>query len=295
MNTLTEDVRYCWHILWKSPVFTIIAALTLALGIGANTAVFSLINAFLLRRLAVLNPDELVFVRDREPDNSSGPGFDLKTFQELRDHNHSFSGLVALDDSNISAVLDSTTEYDRVDFVTGNYYSVLGTQAFRGRLLTEEDDRPDSQPVTVISYTYWQTRFGGQPGVLGQIVRFNNIDCTIVGITAQTFRGVDAVGNAAVFTLTMTFQPYLSLKDHTTFEVFGRLGKEDSIKQARSDLNAIFHATLQYGAGSVADPAQKRKLLMRRIELASASRGDMDDESLPGQLVQVAGASCASF
>src|SRR5690349_14178610 len=107
MNTLTEDVRYGWRILWKSPVFTIIAALTLALGIGANTAVFSLVNAFLLRRLAVPNPDELVFVRDREPDNSSGPGFDLKTFQELRDHNRSFSGLVALDDSNISTVLDS--------------------------------------------------------------------------------------------------------------------------------------------------------------------------------------------
>jgi predicted permease len=284
MKTLTEDFRYGWRMLWKNPVFTVMAALTLALGIGANTAVFSLVNAFLLGRLAVPNPDALVFVRDREPDNSSGPGFDLKTFRELRDQNHSFSGLVALDDSNISAFLDSTAEYDRVDFVTGNYYSVLGVQALRGRLLTEEDDRPGAQPVSIISYAYWQTRLGGQPAVLGKVVRFNNIDCTIVGITPPNFRGVNAVGNAAVFTIPMAFQPYLSLKDHNTFEVFGRLGKEGSVRQARSDLNAIFHAALQYQAGSIADPAKKRELLMRRIELVSASRGDMDDEALPGEL-----------
>jgi hypothetical protein len=116
MNGLNEDLRYGWRILWKRPVFTLVAALTLALGVGANTAVFSLVNEFLLRQLAVRNPGELMFVRDREPDGSSGPGIDLKTFEVLRDENHSFSGLVAFDDSNISAVVDSTAEYDRVDF-----------------------------------------------------------------------------------------------------------------------------------------------------------------------------------
>ena len=284
MNIVTEDLRYGWRILRKRPVFTVIAALTLALGIGVNTAVFSLVNAFLLRRLAVRNPEELVFVRDREPDNSSGPGFDLKAFEELRDHNRSFSGLVALDDSNVNAVLDSTAEYDRVDFVSGNYYSVLGVQPLRGRLLTEADDRPGSQPVTVISYAYWQTRFGGEPGVLGKVVRFKDIECTIVGISALNFRGVDAVGNAAAFTLPMTLQPYLSLKDHTTFEVFGRLRKEVSVSQAESELDAIFHATLQFQAGSIADGAQKRELLMRHAKLVAASRGEMDDERLPAEL-----------
>jgi putative ABC transport system permease protein len=133
MKTLTEDLRYGWRILWKRPVFTVVAALTLALGIGATTAVFSLVNSLLLQRLPGRNPEELVFVRDREPGDFPGPGFDLKTFEELRDHNRSFSALVALDDSNISAVLDSTAEYDRVDFVTGNYHSALGVQAFRGK------------------------------------------------------------------------------------------------------------------------------------------------------------------
>jgi predicted permease len=284
MNSLTEDFRYGWRILWKRPAFTLIAALTLALGIGANTAVFSLVNTFLVRRLAVRNPEELVFVRDREPDNSPGPGFDLKTFEELRDQNHSFSGLVALDDSNISAVADSTAEYDRIDFVTGNYYSVLGVQALRGRLLTDGDDRSGSQAVTVINYAYWQQRFGGDPSALGKVVRFKNIDCTIVGITAPNFRGVDAVGNAAAFTLPMSFQPYLSLKDHTTFEVFGRLRKGVSVKQARSDLDVVLHAAQEFAAGSITAPAQKRELLMRRIELLSASRGDMDNENLPGEL-----------
>jgi predicted permease len=284
MNSLTEDFRYGWRILWKRPVFTLIAALTLALGVGANTAVFSLVNEFLLRRLAVRNPEELIFVRDREPDNSSGPGFDRKTFKELRVHNRSFSGLVALDDSNISAVVDSTAEYDRVDFVTGNYYSVLGVQALRGRLLTEGDDRFGSQAVAVISYAYWQRRFGGDPNALGKVVRFKNIACTIVGMTAPNFRGVDAVGNAAAFTLPMNFQQYLSLKDHTTFEVFGRLHKGVSVKEARSDLDVVFHAAQQYAAGSVTDPAQRRELLMRRVELVSASRGNMDNENLPGEL-----------
>jgi predicted permease len=284
MGTLTEDIRYGWRVLWKNSVLTLVAALTLALGIGANTAVFSLENAFLLRSLAVRNPDELVFVRDRGPDNSPGPGFDLKAFEQLRDHNHAFSGLVALDDSNISAVVDSTAEYDRVNFVTGNYYSLLGVQALRGRLLTEEDDRPGAQAVTVISYAYWQANFGGDPGILARVVRFKNIDCTIIGITAPSFRGVDAIGNVAAFTLPLTLQPYLSLKDHTTFEVFGRLRKGSSVKQAQSDLNVIFHAALQHEAGIIADPAQKRQLLMRQIELSSASRGDMDDESLPKEL-----------
>ncbi len=284
MNSLTEDFRYGWRILWKRPVFTVIAALTLALGVGANTAVFSLVNEFLLRRLAVRNPEELIFVRDREPDNSSGPGFDRKIFEDLRDQNHSFSGLVALDDSNISAEVDSTAEYDRVDFVTGNYYSVLGVQAIRGRLLTADDDRLGSQAVAVISYAYWQQRFGGDPNALGKVVRFKNTACTIVGITAPNFRGVDAVGNAAAFTLPMSFQPYLSLKDHTRFEVFGRLRKGVYVKGARSDLDVVFHAAQQYAAGSITDPRQKRELLTRRVELVSASSGEMDNESLLGEL-----------
>ena len=284
MNSLTEDFRYGWRVLWKRPVFTVIAALTLALGIGANTAVFSLVNAFLLRQLAVPNPQELVFVRDREPDNSSGPGFDRKTFEELRDHNRSFSGLVASDDSNIGAVVDSTAEYDRVDFVTGNYYAVLGVQALKGRLLTGADDRPGSQPVAVISYAYWQQRFGGDPSALGKVVRFKNIGCTIIGITAPNFRGVDPLGNAAAFTLPMSLQPDLSLKDHTTFDLFGRLRKGVSVQQARSDLDVLFRAALQYAAGSISDPAQKRELLMRHLELAPASRGDMDYEGLPAEL-----------
>ena len=284
MKSLREDFRYGWRVLWKRPVFTLIAVVTLALGIGANTAVFSLVNAFLLRRLAVPNPEELIFVRDREPDNSSGPGFDAKTFEALRDHNRSFSGLVALDDSNISVVVDSTAEYDRVDFATGNYYSVLGVSALEGRLLTEQDDRPGSPPVAVISYGYWQQRFGGDPNAVGKVVRFKNIACSIVGITAPDFRGVDAVGNAAAFTLPMNLQPDLSLKDHTTFELFGRLRKGVSIQEARSDLDVTYHAAQQYAMGSISDPAEKRELLMRHIELASASRGEMDDESLPHEL-----------
>lgn len=284
MNSLTADFRCGWRVLWKRPVFTLIAALTLALGVGANTAVFSLVNEFLLRQLAVPNPEELMFVLDRESDNSPGPDFDLKTFEELRDHNHSFAGLVAFDDSNISVIVDSTAEYDRVDFVTDNYYSVLGVPALRGRLLTEGDDRSDSQAVAVISYAYWQRRFGGDPNALGKAVRFKDIACTIVGITSPAFRGVNAVGNAPAFTLPMKLQPYLSLKDHTTFEVFGRLRKEISVREAGSDLDVLFHAAQQYAAGSITDPVQKRELLMRHVELVSASRGDMDNENLPGEL-----------
>ena len=284
MKSLTEDVRYGWRILWKRPIFTLIAAITLALGIGANTAVFSLLNAFLLRRLEVRDPEELVFIRDREADNASGPGFDLKTYEELRDRNRTFSGLVAQDDSNIGAIVDSTAEFDRVDFVTGNYYSLLGVQAFKGRLLTEADDRIGGPPVTVISYAFWQERFGGDPNALGKTVQFKNIACAIIGITAPNFRGVDAIGGGTSFTLPMTLQPYLSLKDHTTFNLFGRLREGASVEQGRSDLEVVFHAAQQYAAGTVTDPAQKRELLMRHVELASASRGDMGFENLPREL-----------
>src|SRR5690348_2313712 len=112
MKSLMEDVRYGWRILWKKPILTVIAVLTLALGIGANTAVFSLLNAFLLRRLEVRDPEELVFIRDRAADGTPGPGFDLKTYEELRDQNRTLSGLVAQDDSNIGAIVDSTAEFD---------------------------------------------------------------------------------------------------------------------------------------------------------------------------------------
>jgi len=284
MKSLTEDVRYGWRILWKRPIFTLIAALTLALGIGANTAVFSLLNAFLLRRLEVRDPEELVFVQDREPHNSSGPGFDLRTYEEMRDQNRTFSGLVAQDDSNVGAIVDSTAEYDRVDFVTGNYYSLLGVHALKGRLLTDADDRTGSPPVAVISYAFWKQRFGGDPNALGRTVQFKNIACTIIGVTVPNFRGVDAIGGATAFTLPMSLQPYLSLKDHTTFGVFGRLRKGVSVEQARSDLDVVFHAAQQYSAGSINDRAQKRELLMRHVELSSASRGNMGNENLPREL-----------
>jgi predicted permease len=284
MKSLTEDTRYGWRVLWKRPLLTLIAALTLALGIGANTAVFSLLNAFLFRQLDVRNPDELVFVRDRARDNSSGPGFDLKTYEELRDQNHTLSGLVAQDDSNIGAIVDSTAEFDRVDFVTGNYYSLLGVQALKGRLLTEADDRTSSPPVAVVSYAFWQERFGGDPSVLGKEVKFKNIACTIVGITTPKFRGVDPIGGTTAFTLPMSLQPYLSLKDHTTFGLFGRLRKGISVEQAHSDLEAVFHALQQYSVGSITDPGQKSELLMSRVELAPASRGNMGNEDLPREL-----------
>ncbi len=191
-----SDLRYAFRQLLKNPGFTAVAVLTLALGIGANTAVFSVINTLLLRSLPVKNQDELVLVTSL---GRTGPGytFSYPLYEKLRDGGRTLSGLFATGGvfkrrMVASGMGGKDTEFIRAEEVTGNFFSVLGVQAMLGRTFTAEDDRAGNpQAVAVISHNFWQRRFGADPAVVGKTIRFEDVPFTIVGVTPLEFFGFE--------------------------------------------------------------------------------------------------------
>src|SRR5260370_16120025 len=159
VDTSWQDLRFAARTLRKSPGFTAVAVLTLALGIGANTAIFSLVDTFLLRALPVKDPQQLVFIRATRPKGGTHGDFPYATFEALRDRNYSFSGMFAWDGSRVSAVLNGQAELIDGDFVSGNYWDVLCVASFLGRPFSSDDDQPGKNPVAVISYDFWHGRF----------------------------------------------------------------------------------------------------------------------------------------
>lgn len=203
MSTLSQDVRYAIRTLARTPGFTLIVVMTLGLGIGANTAIFSLMDQVLLRLLPVKNPRELVQLDGPGP--FSGRTMNDRTFSypmyvDLRDRNDVFSGLVGR--FGASATLTARNQAERVDveLQSGNTFDVLGVRPVLGRALTPEDDRtPGAHPVAVISYDYWQRRFGGSPAVLNQVVIVNSTQVTIVGVAPRGYAGVAATQSPDLF------------------------------------------------------------------------------------------------
>ncbi|HXG90425.1 MAG TPA: ABC transporter permease [Vicinamibacterales bacterium] len=203
MSTLSQDVRYAFRTLERTPGFSFIVILTLGLGIGANTAIFSLMDQVLLRLLPVKNPHELVQLDGPGP--FSGRTENDRTFShpmyvDFRDRNDVFSGLVA--QFGASATLTQRGQAERVDavLVSGNTFDVMGVGPVVGRALSADDDRtPGAHPVTVLSYNYWQRRFAGSPAVLNQVVTINSTPMTIVGVAPKGFAGIAATQSPDLF------------------------------------------------------------------------------------------------
>jgi len=187
MDLLIKDIRYAIRGLAKRPGFTLVAVLTLALGIGANTAIFSAINATLMRTPPVSDPHRLVYVFN----GPSGSVFSYPDYAAVRDQNNVFDGLVAW--GGISASLNSDNQTDLVTgaIVSGNFFDVLGLRAQRGRLITTDDDRtPGAHPVAVISPGLWQKRFAGDPNVVGKQLLLNGNVFTVIGVLPAGFDGL---------------------------------------------------------------------------------------------------------
>jgi len=198
LESLWQDVRYGARQLRKNPGFTAVATLTLAFGIGANTAIFTVINTVLLRSLPVKNPDELVQVVVTSASGQPNHSFSYPFYEQLRDGGQSLSGLFAAggvgkrDRLKVASGGDAETEFVRAQPVSGNFFSVLGVPAQLGRTLTAEDDRVgNAQAVTVISHSFWQRRFAGDPSVIGQAITFSDVPFTIVGVTPPGFFGFE--------------------------------------------------------------------------------------------------------
>ncbi|MEW6212678.1 MAG: ABC transporter permease, partial [Acidobacteriota bacterium] len=191
MKTLLADLRYCLRTLARTPGFTAIALLSIALGIGANTAIFSLVNAVLFKPLPVDRPDQLAALYVIEPTSSFPDSFSYPDYLDYRDKNESFSHLVGHYGATLNlASAGQQPEFVWGELVTGNYFTGLGVRPAAGRLFTQQDDlHPGAHPVAVLSYNFWQRRFSSDPQIAGRIIRLNGHDFTIAGVADFGFSG----------------------------------------------------------------------------------------------------------
>ena len=199
---LMGDARYSLRQLRKTPGFTMTAVLTLALGIGANTAIFTLVHAVLLKNLPVVDPKSLVRLGDKEDCCNMGLTsfesdytiFSYEGYKYLRDHTPEFEELAAMqagsaDLSVRRALVDASSQSSLGEFVSGNYFQTFGIQPSIGRVLTPSDDREGAQPVAVMSYQAWQRDYAGDPSVIGSTFFMNTHPLTVIGVTPEAFYG----------------------------------------------------------------------------------------------------------
>ncbi len=245
MERLTLDVRLAIRRLRLNPTFSAVAATTLALGIGANTAIFSIINAALLRPLPIARAQEIVSINETMGGNSF-PTLSFPNYRDMRDRNTVLSGLVAYRFLPASLGLPGNSQRLWGYLVTGNYFDVLGVAAARGRVFRPDDDlRPGGHPVAVLTYPCWQKRFGGDPGVVGRVVKFNGMDFTILGVTPPGFFGTEMYFAPEVF-FPMAMQKqleggsgYLDNRGTSNTFVAGRLKPGVNRAQAEAALNVV--------------------------------------------------------
>jgi len=255
MHNLIQDVRYGLRMLRKSPGFTLVAVLTLALGIGANTAIFSLINALLLKMLPVQRPAELVVIGDPAGVHTQTNGtpqvryFSYPLYRALRDNTQAFSGMLVSGAMSRTKASKNGSDISLAacTLVSGNYFSVLGVNALMGRTLSpQDDDAKGKHPVAVVAYDFWQRKLGGDKAILGETVNLNNYPFTIVGVAPPGFFG-DTVGDNEDFWVPMTMQeqlmpgrPYLETLNTSWLHIIARLRPGTSLSRAQANVNVAF-------------------------------------------------------
>jgi predicted permease len=256
MGNLGRDLRYAFRALRKSPVFTTVAVLSLALGIGANTAIFTLLDQILLRLLPVKDASRLVLltmVGRHYGSNWGANAISYPMYRDFQDHNEVFSGMFCRFPWSASLTFGGQTERVEAELVSGSYFPVLGVGAAIGRTLTPDDDQTtNGHPVAVLSYDYWKVRFAGDPQILGRNVIVNNHSMTVVGVAQAGFDGV-GLGNAAKIFLPVTMQPdlmpmnrdYLKDRRQRWVNSFGRLKPGVSQTQAKAALQPFMHSMLE--------------------------------------------------
>lgn len=257
---LWQDVRHALRLLRKNPGFTLITVMTLALGIGANTAIFTLINTLMLRALPVKEPHELVLFRVSGPSvpAPAAYNFSYPLYEMFADQTRSFAGIIAANSVGRARLMvnDQTSgggaESVQQQRVSGNFFSVLGVSAVKGRTITEADDRPsNTQPGAVISYEYWQRRFGLDPNIVGRSVTVNNTALTIIGVTPPGFFGFDVGARPELWwPIKAIPDPNLQRTESWWLRVIGRLRPGMSSAQAQAEVDAIFRRQIDNEAAN---------------------------------------------
>jgi predicted permease len=288
MSTLLHDVRYGIRMLARSPGFTAVAVLTLALGIGANTAIFSLLDQVVLRALPVKDPSRLVIVSDAEyrsgwsTSDNHEMVYSYPHYKDVRDDIPLSDGVIARAHVPLSVASGGVAERASGDVVSGNFFSVLGIGPALGRVLVPEDDRvPGASPVAVLSYGYWQTRFGGDPGIVGRKISLNAYPFTVVGVAAPGFAGLLKGQNVDVFVpiamkreLTPEWNGLVE-RDIMWLNIFARLKPGISREQAEAAIQAPYRPILEAEIQSIKNPRAtfRDRYLRQHISLHPAAQG----------------------
>lgn len=293
LETLVRDIRYGARQLLKTPVFLSVAVLSLALGIGVNTAIFTLINAVMLQSLPVRDPGRLVLFYDgistgtHTGDTLASDIFSYPSWQYLRSHNSSFDDLCAFRQGSDTVVMhvagapeNGPRERARAHLVSGNYFSVLGVGAEIGRVLRSEDDQFKAPPVAVISDNFWRRRFHADNAVIGKVVVLNGAAFTITGVAAREFFG-ERIETAPDYWLPLSFQPQIVLREGNWLErrdvywlnLMGRLKPGATMKSAEADMNIRLQRFFTEQLGTHLSDTKHRELRNVRVHLKPGGSG----------------------
>src|SRR6266550_3926094 len=290
-----QDLRYGLRILLKKPAFTLIAVLSLALGIGANTAIFTLLDVVMLKSLPVREPEKLVLFGKAEGmgvtnsfPNESWQLFSYPFYREVQQHPEIFSGVTAVLSIpwNVHGTVNANgssgeIEPMHVQLISGTYFSVLGVNSSLGRTFTDADDQnPGAHPVAVVSHAWWERRLGSNPAAVGKTVTIDNVTYTIVGVAPKEFFGT-TVGQAPDIWVPLAMEQQMppahwNGRDDKSFQslyLIGRMKNGVSAGQANAGVNLLFKQHLQELVGTLAKPERVQDIARASIELTPVGRG----------------------
>jgi predicted permease len=247
LEQLLQDIRYGIRFLRKSPGVTAVVVVALGLGVGANVAIFSLVNAFLLRPLPVPSPEQIVILAVQEKGAPVGSsGFSYPELLDFRAQTEAFSDVFGLLLSSVQVAGDGQSEQGFANYVSGNFFSSLGLDPAQGRLILPNEGESQGEPtLVVLDYSYWQRRFGGDPRVVGRQIRINGGAATIIGVAPRKFHGMFPLFETDIY-LTMNAisgeenaKAFWGSRDRRRILAFGRLKPGASVAQAQSSLDVI--------------------------------------------------------
>ncbi|HEY2461481.1 MAG TPA: ABC transporter permease [Candidatus Acidoferrum sp.] len=283
---LWQDLRHATRLLRLNPGFTAVAVLSLALGIGANTAIFQLIDSVRLAALPVNNPQELTVVRIAVRKWSSGnfqgrySQLSNPLWEQIRDHQQAFSSIFAWSGNTFNLSTGGEARYAQGIYISGDFFKVLEIQPMLGRLLTSEDDRPGcGTPGAVISYNFWQREFAGRPFAIGSKLSLEGHPVSVIGITPPGFFGVE-IGSSYDIAVPICSEPairgensVLNMRHGWWLAAMGRLKPGWTLEKASAQLNAISTAALEATVPPVYKPDQVKKYMAYRLAAFPAENG----------------------
>jgi predicted permease len=292
MRHVLADLRLAARSLARAPLFSLVAIVSIALGIGANTAVFTLLDQVALRPLPIAAPDAFVQIHAQGEENyggSMGNGSELSwpMLRDFQDRAPGFAGILGRTSTSLHVGVEGASERVDGDLVSGNFFEVLGLTAARGRLLAPADDRTLSgHPVAVLGYDFWHRRFGGRDDIIGRPISVNGTPFTVIGVAPQGFYGLE-IGTASDLYVPITMQPQLGPawlkiegRRFAWVQVYGRLKPGTTPEQAQAGLQPLFSSILQNEAQEPAfqraSPETRTQFLTSKISVVSARQGQAE-------------------